>query len=230
VIEVARRTVRERWRVLLLGTLFALLAAAAVASGAPAGQAFSSVPMIGVILSIAIVSRDIRTGALPMLLCRPLRRADYLLGRYLGVLALVAVDAGLVLAGAAAAGLRQAAGAGAGALLSGAAGAVLQSALYVAVILMFSTFLPGVGDVILYVLLWLLYDVGYSLERVRSPESAEILARIKGQIFPEPEWSRIFSSGRWLDPQLASWGLALSVSLALAMLVFNRREFGYARD
>lgn len=228
--EILRRTVRERWKILLVGFALSLFGVFAAAIGAGSDALFAPTTLVAVLLSIGIVSRDIRTGAVQMILARPVRRSAYLAGRYLGVVALVALYvATALLAGAAVMPLASR-GALGSSLVSSAAGAFLQAGLAAALVLFFSTFLPGVGDVILYVLLQLGFDLTYGLFRVRSAEAAAAILSVKSQILPQPEWDRVVSDGRWLDPRVAAWALALTAALAAANWTFSRRQFGYGRD
>jgi ABC-type transport system involved in multi-copper enzyme maturation permease subunit len=229
--EVLRRTVRERWRYLLVGALLIGFGALAVAAGGPAGTAFAGSSLMVVLFSSGIVSRDARSGTLQMLLARPIRRSDYLLGRYLGVLTLEAcfLAAAFLIAWATGA-LSHHAVPVRETLLSGA-GYFLQSSLYAALILCFSTFVAGYGDVLTYVLLWVLMGAGIQIGRaLELPRLRTVFEFLKNQILPEPGWAKILSAQKWLAPEAGAWALAVAGFLALAALIFSRRQFSYASE
>jgi ABC-type transport system involved in multi-copper enzyme maturation permease subunit len=230
VIEIVRRTLRQRWKLLLIGFALSLIGILAEAGGAGADAVFAPTILVAVLLSIGIVARDVRTGAVQMILARPIRRSSYLAGRYLGVVVLIGAFVAVNLLAGAVATPSASRGALVPGLVSAATAAFLQGGLTAALILFFSTFLPGVGDVIFYVLLQLGFDLVYGLSRARSARAAAALLAAKSQILPDPDWGRVFSDGRWLDPAVAAWILALTAALAGANWIFSRRQFGYGRD
>ncbi len=229
--EILRRTLRERWPVLLAGIPLLALSVLPVALGASAEAAFGAGALMMVLFSAGIVSRDIRSGALQMLLARPIYRSTYLFGRFLGALALEGLY--LLAAGlsAWAAGRIFGHPVSPGALLLPAAGTFLQTSLYGAILLLFSTFLPGYGDVLTYVLLWIVFGVGLQISAAAHAERLErVVSTVKGQILPEPAWALLLRSGRWLDRDAGAWALALAGALSLAALIFSKRELSYASD
>ena len=231
MIEIFRRTLRERRAILWIGLPLVGLSVVPVALGAPAEAAFTAGALMMVLFSAGIVSRDIRSGALQMLLARPIHRSTYLLGRFLGAVALEGVflaGAGLCAAGV---GLLSHHPVSIGALLIPAAGTILQTSLYAALILLFSTFLPGFGDVLAYVLLWIVFAVGAQIAGAMRHEGLQkLVSASKDQVLPEPSWAAILHAGRWLVPAAGAWALALAGSLALAAFIFSRRELSYAND
>lgn len=229
--EIFRRTLRERRAILWIGLPLVGLSVVPVALGASVEAAFGAGALMMVLFSAGLVSRDVRSGALQMLLARPLYRSTYLLGRFLGVLALESVflaGAGLCASGV---GLLSHHPVSAGALLVSAAGTLLQTSLYAALLLLFSTFLPGFGDVLAYVLLWIVFGVGTQIAAAMQRESLQrLVSAAKNQVLPEPSWVAILRTGRWLDPAAGAWALALAGALALAAFIFSRRELSYAND
>lgn len=231
MIEVLRRTMRERWPLLLIGLPLLFLSVVPVALGAPPETAFGAGALMMVIFAAGIVARDIRSGTVQMILARPLRRSGYLFGRYFGVVFLEAI----FLAGAAAAGW--AVGqishhpVPMGVELLAALGRLLQASLYGALLLLFSTFLPGYGDVLGYVLLWILFGIGGQIAAALERDAVRrVIGTVKNQVLPEPPWEGILRSGRWLHPAAGAWALAVAGALAVATLVFSAREFSYAHE
>src|SRR5262249_58635757 len=84
--EMVRRSLRQK--VGSPGTLIALgLLALFAALPLNANQGFGPAATLGVLLlASGSVSRDVSTGAIQMILSRPLRRSEYLFGRYIGTL------------------------------------------------------------------------------------------------------------------------------------------------
>src|SRR5262245_54250125 len=89
MIEMIRRYLRQKFH--SVGVVVALSALALVSAGPLAmsgGESgFESGTLALLILAAACVWKDESSGALQMILCRPIRRTDYLMGRYVGVLA-----------------------------------------------------------------------------------------------------------------------------------------------
>ena len=87
--EMVRRYLRQKSHnlgvVIALGALALLAAFQLAASGGDAGLEIGT-PVV-FILAAACVSKDASSGALQMILSRPIRRSEYLMGRFAGVLA-----------------------------------------------------------------------------------------------------------------------------------------------
>jgi hypothetical protein len=172
-----------------------------------------------------------------MILCRPLSRADYLLGRYLGILA--AFAAFLAAAGALAVlfarvftpmlggkavpiAFRDLGAQAVAALLGGAASAAL--------ILFFSTFLPGYGDVLGFILLVPILSLPDVAGQVfRAPALQKAGPILRQNLMPSVEWGAVLQ-GQVLGEPVGRWALALVAALAAALVVFSRREFAYGHD
>jgi ABC-type transport system involved in multi-copper enzyme maturation permease subunit len=223
-----------------VGTVIALVALSALTGlqlmgGLPAG--FMATLAVFVMAS-GLVSRDASSGALQMILSRPVRRVEYLFGRFLGALALlalflaVAVLSGFLLDRAAAL-----AGWGGGvsnfvwsATLLAALVDFLHGALVIATLLFLSTFLRGMGDVLVFLLVALVLNilpqVGASLRRPGLIRAGRALMENLSPDLPIAELAKT----RVLTPAAGAWVLALVGFLVLACLIFNRREFSYGTD
>lgn len=237
MIENARRFLRQRLGsiglVIALGGL-AILAALPIASGQPSG--FTTTLAVFIMAS-GIVSRDAASGALQMILSRPVLRVDYLLGRFAGAAALLAefvaaaVAVGFVLDRAAAL-----AGWSGGspfvwkAVLSAALHDWIQGILVIATLLFFSTFLRGFGDVLAYVMLALVFNLMPQIgAAIRQPALQKISAFLVGNFAPTLPLDDVLH-GRVLGNPTGAYALAFAAYLLAAALVFSRREFSYGTD
>jgi ABC-type transport system involved in multi-copper enzyme maturation permease subunit len=239
MIEMSRRFLRQK-----LGspaTIFALCALALVAAlPLNAGQGFGSTDTVAVlVLAAGCVSRDASSGALQMILSRPLSRTDYLAGRYLGILSGLAVFLSGTIGVAAllrAVLQRMAAGPAPEALSLRSAGlaaghAFLAGALLAAALLCLSTFLRGWGDVLAVALFYLLFTslqgLGSALHLPAIAKAGE-LARLN--LAPSVPWENVFAGQDVFSEAIGRYVLALVAYATLAVVIFSRREFSYGQD
>jgi hypothetical protein len=229
VIEMVRWLLRQKFGsvgvVIALGVLSVLTAFQITAAGAE-GVLEPGGFLALLILAAGSVSRDVSSGALQMILARPIRRVEYLLGRYCGILIAytlyVAVTAVLALALSLA--LRRVRGAGAvlsaASLARGAAG-----------VLFFSTFLRGYGDVLAY-LLWTL-SLGLP-GALAGPLGTPWLSRLgslaRDNLLPRVSWGDVLRGQNVFSSAVGAYVLAVTGYLTLAVLIFSRREFSYGHD
>jgi hypothetical protein len=224
--------------VIALAVLSLLTAFQVAAAGK--GSALESGGFIALlILAAASVSKDSSTGALQMILSRPIRRADYLFGRYCGILLAYAIylaaTLGLALAFSPILGRlfggENSRGLSLADLARGAAGSLLSAALLSAVLLFFSTFLRGFGDVLAYFLLSLLLGAPEILSRpLRAPWLAELGTVARENILPRVEWEKVLHGEGVFSPATGQYALALTAYLTFAAWIFSRREFSYGHD
>jgi ABC-type transport system involved in multi-copper enzyme maturation permease subunit len=237
VIEMIRRFVRQKFGsaglVVALAVLGFVQLLGLAARGAAAG--FSVANWAILVIAAGSVSRDVSSGALQMILSRPIRRTHYLFGRYLGILfsyglfllatsVLAFLFVHLVV-------LRTAHGAAAdystAALAVGAGQAFLSGALQAAILLLFSTFLPGIADLLGLLLVYLVLNL---------PQFSQVpWLRTAGQragenMLPPVEWAAVLRGHGVLGAATGRWVFALTVYLALAAIVFSRRELPYGQD
>jgi ABC-type transport system involved in multi-copper enzyme maturation permease subunit len=228
VIEMVRRFLRQKVRAAGTIVLLALLAAftgLSIVAGAagPGGGGYLAL----LILAAACISRDASSGALQMILARPIRRTDYLFGRYLGIVVAFAAFTVLSVAlGLLVKALWGPRGPIAPLDLAGSvAFATLWAAQMAAPIVFFSTFMPGYGDVIALLLLQIFVSMRTNVTWI--VKASEALGR---ELLPTVTWPSVFRG----DPAaLAVAGravLAATLFLAAAVIIFSRREFAYGRD
>jgi ABC-type transport system involved in multi-copper enzyme maturation permease subunit len=240
VTEMVRRYLRQKFH--SVGVVVALSALALVSafplamSGGMSG--FEPGTLALIILAAACVSRDESSGALQMILSRPIHRSEYLLGRFLGVLAgygaflLACVGLALLVSRLLPllTGIPPAYPPLSG-LLRGAAGSLLGAMTIAAPILLLSTFLPGYGDVLGYVLLGGLLALPSSAARLfQMPALEKVGTFLSQNLMPDVEWGEVLSGRHLLSEPMGRWLLAVVGYLALADFVFSRREFAYGRD
>ncbi|MDQ2977680.1 MAG: hypothetical protein M3R62_00555 [Acidobacteriota bacterium] len=211
--------------------LLAVLSALLLQSGRP-GMTI----LVVILLSAGIVSRDARSGALQMILSRPILRVEYLLGRYVGVL--TGLAAFLLLSFGLAVGLDRVnalAGWGPSSFawrdaLETSAAAFPRGALDAAIILLFSTFLRGFGDVLAYVLSYVVLSVAPQIGMaLGKPGIVRVFRGAMDNLAPAPDWGPVLRGGV-LHPGFSRYALALTGYILLAALVFNRRELSYGTD
>jgi ABC-type transport system involved in multi-copper enzyme maturation permease subunit len=236
MIEMVRRFVRQKYGsaglVVALAVIGLVQLLALTAQGAAAGFQMANWAIL--VIAAGSVSRDVSSGALQMILSRPIRRTDYLFGRYLGIL----LSYGLFLLATSALAflfvqlvvLRVARGTADYSLASLAAGAgqaFLTGAFQSAILLLFSTFLPGIADL----LGLLLVHLALNLPQFSSAPWLRVAGeRARENILPTVEWARVFRGHGVLGGATGRWVFALTVYLALAAIVFSRKELPYGQD
>ena len=118
-----------------------------------------------------------------------------------------------------------------GDLALGAAGALLSAALLAAVLLFFSTFLRGYGDILAYLLLSLLLGAPDVLAgALRKPWLSRLGAVVRENLLPHVAWDDVLRGKGVLAAATGQYALALTAYLALAAWIFSRREFSYGQD
>jgi hypothetical protein len=232
MIEMARRFVRQKFGspglVVALAVL-ALVETFGLAHGAgPSGFTIANWAIF--VLAAGSVSRDVSSGALQMILSRPIRRTQYLFGRYAGILITFALflvfTSLLAFAVVNLAAPSFAATVSPARLLTLVVETFLSGAFTAAILLFFSTFLPGIADLlgllILYIVLHLPGGAGTALTRVSEAVRENMIPDVPWQDVRSGEGAALAAAGRWV--------FALTVFLALAAVIFSRRELPYGND
>lgn len=241
MIEMVRRFLRQKFgsvgMLIALSVLSLVTALQVAATGSP--SALESGFLALILLAAGSVSRDASSGALQMILARPIRRVAYLYGRYLGILSAYAI---YVIATAV---LALALGELARRLLPGApppsppmgdlalgiAESLLGAAFFAAILLFFSTFLRGYADVLAYILLTLLLALPDALAGpLRKPWLSKLGALARDNLLPRVPWMEVLRGERVFQAATGEYVLALVVYLVLAAVIFSRREFSYGQE
>lgn len=241
MIEMVRRFLRQKFGSIGVVIALAVLSLLTTFQGVFQGEAAldSGGFLALLILAAGSVSKDVSSGALQMILARPIRRVEYLFGRYCGILTaytLYVLATGLLLWSLLPV-VRRLLGAdavvpvSAGALARGAAGALLSAALLAAVLLFFSTFLRGYGDVLAYLLVTLAFAAPDILAaRLGKPWLSRLGALARENLLPHVTWREVLTGRNVLSAAVGEYVLAVTGYLFLAALIFSRREFSYGQD
>jgi hypothetical protein len=236
---MARRFLRQKLG--SAGTLIALgLMAVIAALPLNAGQAFSGLDTLAMlVLAAGCVSRDASSGALQMILSRPIRRIDYLAGRYVGVLVCFLLFLGSCVVLAVALG-RIVARLSPGPVpamrpvaefAAVCAAAFLQGALLAAIVLFFSTFLRGLGDVLAVAVFAICFGSLRTLgQALRLPAVTRAGELAGANLSPSVPWELVLHGQRVFGEPTGRYILALLLYGTLAAVIFSRREFSYGQD
>lgn len=180
-------------------------------------------------LAAGMIGQDLSSGTLQLLLARPVTRAQYVFSRW------GAVAAGtfliVVLQALCAASLMLARGApvpwGQAALYLG--NSALLALGVAAVMALFSSLASGIADLGLLFLAFLSAQV---LEKVGMFKSWDWLARGAGELLrtlkPELDLASLVHGGQVPWPAVVAYLSTVTLCLALAVVVMNRRELSYA--
>jgi ABC-type transport system involved in multi-copper enzyme maturation permease subunit len=237
VIEMVRRFLRQKLGSLLV--VIALICLVPLAAGSIIATPGSSdnfpVTLALLLVAAGCVSRDTSSGALQMILARPIRRSAYVMGRYLGIAATIAIFLAAALAIALAV-PKLLPALGLGPLdpvtaLSGAGGTFLDALLIAATILFFSTFLPSYADAFAYILLMFFLAAPAVLgQLLKNASLMNLGSALRKNVAPSVPWADLLRGRDVLGEAGGRYLLALVAFLAAALIVFSRREFAYGQD
>jgi hypothetical protein len=231
VIEMARRLVRQKFGSPGLVAALAVLALVETFGLAhragPSGFTIANWAIF--VLAAGSVSRDVSSGALQMILSRPIRRTQYLFGRYTGILAAFALFlAGTSLVAFVVVNLAAPAAATevAPVRLATLAGETFLSGAFVAAILLFfSTFLPGIADLLGLLILYIVLHLPVGPGTVNR-----VIEAARDNLVPNVAWNEVRAGQSAALAAAGRWVFALTVYLALAAVIFSRRELPYGND
>ena len=186
---------------------------------------------LALILGAGLVGQDFSAGTLQLLFARPVTRAEYAVSRWLAVgLAVACLVATQIAAGSAILAAHGDAPAARDlALLAGKQ--ILTGFGTLSVLLLLSTFLPGIGDIIGIIVLGI---AGQVVQLAGALFKAPWLTRGGVEVgrfaAPDLDLAQLFGGGpvSWFD--IASYVSTVTLCLALAIVIINRRELSYATD
>lgn len=230
--ETVRRHVTNVFYVALL--LLLVMIGFGVASFHTPGAVWPSlVGMLAVVAGAGVIGPEFSSGTLQLIVSRPLRRSTYLLSRVAGVVAIVGIAAALAFVAESATRLLRGTELVPWPLLLNILVVALSTC---ALLVFFASFTRAYFNLAIYFLL----QAGFSategilaLVRSRGGATGEFL-----RVHPEIE-TAVAAAGQTLFPELilhfdGAWmGKALVVSaiaLALASVLFSRREVPYGAD
>lgn len=231
MIVMAQRFLRQKFESPLVSVTLAVLALLVAAPPALASGPARLVALL--LIASGAVSRDASSGALQMILARPISRTEYLGGRLLGVMAAYA----LFLAAATVFALVIASQYGGTATLLSPAlprallGALLDGLQVAVLLLLLSTLLPSYGDALAYIFLWIAFSAASGFATALGKADLARLARVAQEnLLPEVRWDAMLAGHRVPAEALGRWVLAVTLSFVLAAVVLSRREFAYGQD
>jgi ABC-type transport system involved in multi-copper enzyme maturation permease subunit len=181
------------------------------------------------VLGAGIIGRDVRSGVLQLVLARPVTRSDYVISRWISVSACVAAySLIMMLAGSlvlAAAGRPPAAGEIVGIALQ----VVFSSFGVVSVLLLLSSLLPGFMDIGAWLVLMLLTSVFQMIGEMKGMEVASRLAKeLQDFLLPSLDLVDALSTSPPSWYAIVSYVSTVTICVAGALAVFNRKEISYA--
>jgi len=228
VVALWRQRLTSPLRVVVLGFMLLVpLLATAASRGAGLSLLGDAVGLV-LVLGVGAIGQDVSSGVLQLLFARPVRRSEYVLSRWLAVgigasaLALVQVTlAWGILAGRGAPPTPQE-------VALFAAGRILETFGVAAVIVLLSSLIAGYGDLAIYILATMTAGM---IGMVGQFKSAPLLVRageeLHGFLVPRIDLAQaLVGSPPWFE--ITSWLSTVTLCLALAILVMNRKELSYA--
>jgi len=229
VLAFARQRLTSPMRLVLAASAFGIGVFTVLFTGSLEALGKSELGLFGLVFAAGLIGQEVSSGVLTLVFARPIRRAEYVLGRWLGACALGSAFVLLeVLAATGAALLRH----GHPSPLSIAI-KLLEGVLAVsgssAVLLMFSSLVGGLGDLGLMLLTSVL---GSALSGVAGRFQLGWLARASEEI------QRFISASIDLAPMvaqgappwfaIASYVSTLAICLVVAIWAVNRKQLSYA--
>jgi ABC-type transport system involved in multi-copper enzyme maturation permease subunit len=183
------------------------------------------------ILGAGIIGQDFSAGTLQLLFARPVSRGEYVVSRWLAIGA--AVTSLVLIQIAIGSGLLAARGEtpppSALALFAGTQ--ILSGFGTVSLLLLLSSFLPGIGDILGVIVLGLAAQgVQIAGSLFHAPWVVRAGVELSRFAAPALDLSQVFTGGPvpWFD--VASYFSTVTLCLALAIVILNRRELSYASD
>ena len=192
-----------------------------------ADQRIGSLPLTACLFALlaanGLVGEDVRDGTVQLVLARPLTRTQYLGARLLGALTLTVLFVGALLAAS-----WLVARPSGEAVLSVGVAALAAAVWTVVLIFFFSTFLPGRADTLGAIVLFLL---AFLLRTARPHVQSELGVRTIDAVWDNVICIPVVLGGMFTPAALTDlllWASNVLVTILAAVLLFNRRQFGYA--
>lgn len=184
--------------------------------------------LMALTMGSGLIGTDAASGVLQIVMARPVTRTAYVVGRWLAAAALVAgmsvTQTALVAISAVVRGHSLG-----WSPLALAATTQMSIALGIpAVLIAFSAWMPGLGDMRVWVLGWLLGGVIHLIGEAKAlPWVSHMGNEVQGILYPrlEPDTLADLLVAPW-NPVVA-WASTLTLALAVAIVVLNRKELSY---
>ena len=228
-LTLARQRLASPMRVLLAAVFFGFGIISVLFGGSLAMLGKSQQGLFGFVMAAGLIGQEVSSGVLTLTFARPLRRADYVIGRWLGASALASACVVLqVLVASAVALLRHG-----DPTASQVALKILEGSLAVtgvsALLLMFSSLVPGLGDLGLLLLSQITVGV-LSLAAINwkigwlDRAATEIHRFLDASLDLAP----FFGQGTISWFAVASYLSSLTICVVVAIWAVNRTELSYA--
>lgn len=231
MIAMAERFLKQKFESPLVSVTLAVLALLIATPPALSNGAARLVALL--LIASGAVSRDASSGALQMILARPISRTEYLGGRLLGVMAAYAIFLSVAAVFALVLSFRFG---GTSMLLSAALprallGALLDGLQVAVLLLLLSTLLPSFGDALGYLFLWIAFSAASGFATALGKADLAKAARaVQENLLPEVRWDAVLAGRSIPAEALGRWVLAVTLCFVLAAAVLSRREFAYGQD
>jgi ABC-type transport system involved in multi-copper enzyme maturation permease subunit len=225
--------VRERahspMRLILCAVLFGFSMIQVLFTGSLAAVDKGALGMFGLVLAAGLIGQEVSSGVLTLAFARPLKRMDWVLGRWLGAsacaAALIVLHVALAFAVAFARHGEPTLALAAQKLCEG----VLGASGAAAVLLMFSALVPGLGDLGLLLLGNIAGSVlGVVGGHYQLPWLVRAGTEISDFLRASIDLAPFFGGGTISWFQVASYLSTVAICLVVAIHAVNRKELSYA--
>jgi ABC-type transport system involved in multi-copper enzyme maturation permease subunit len=229
-VTTLRQRFSSRTRLLLVAAVFFLPIGFSALARELGTQAARSGVAFAFLLGAGILGQETASGVYQLLFVRPIRRWEYVVSRWLAVVAgasaLTLLQLALICLVVASHGLPSTRE-----LMVQATEQVLAVIGIASVILLYSSFLTGVGDVLGIVLTFISAQILGAIGQFRQSDvlirtGAEVLRFVNPEVAIGP--MTVGGGIPWFD--LVSYLSTVTLCLAVAVWVLNRREISYASE
>ena len=231
MIAMAERFLRQKFESPLVSATLGVLA---LLVAAPPSLAPGPARLVALLLiASGAVSRDVSSGALQMILARPISRTEYLGGRLLGVMAAYGIFLAAATLFALVVSFRYG---GTANLLTPALartllGALLDGLQVAVLLLLLSTFLPSFGDALGFLFLFIAFSAAGGFATALGKADLARAARVaQDNLLPEVRWDALLAGRNFPAEALGRWVLAVTLCFVLAAAVLGRKELSYGQD
>lgn len=185
--------------------------------------------MLAFTIAAGLIGQDVSSGVLTLAFARPVRRSEYVLSRWFAAGALTtAVIALQVLAAVAIVTLRGGEPDAANAALTLVHGALVAFGVS-SVLTLFSSLVPGFGDLGLYLLATIVVSILGGIAMTQHLDGlSTVVTELKRILDANLDPSSLFGHGRFSWFELVSYLSTVTLALTGAVAMMNRKELSYA--
>jgi ABC-type transport system involved in multi-copper enzyme maturation permease subunit len=230
-VSALRQRFTSRIRLVMLSAVFGVPVLITLMSRRPVPDALNTSVIFAFILGAGIIGQESSSGVMQLLFARPVRRRDYVMSRWLAVVAASSALSLIQIACVGAIGMLFRSGVGPADLVAVAAQQIVNAFGMASVILLFSSFVTGIGDVVAVLIAQVVGQAVIFFGQLKGGPVAiragEEIQRFVGASVP---LDVAFKTHRvpWFD--LVSYLSTIALCLCIAIVVINRREISYASD